>query len=86
MKKKIYIGAFTFFGILLQLLIHALAEIWYIGLLLDNFQKYSLGLSWNQWFIIHHTGTVILFVVGALLGFWQGKFWWSKIYPIKRGL
>ncbi|HDZ54357.1 MAG TPA: hypothetical protein ENI19_01610 [Candidatus Nealsonbacteria bacterium] len=80
MKKKIYIGAFTFFGILLQLLVHALVEIWYIGLLLRDFPQYSLGFSWSQWFIVHHIGTVILFIAGVMFGFWQGKFWWRKIY------
>lgn len=80
MKKKIYIGAFMLFGILLQLLVHALVEIWYIGLLLRDFPQYSLGFSWSQWFIVHHIGTVILFIAGVMFGFWQGKFWWRKIY------
>lgn len=80
MKKKIYIGAFTFLGILLQFLIHSLVEIWYIGLLSRDFPKYSLGLSWPQWFVIHHIGTVTLFIAGVIFGFWLGKFWWRKIY------
>lgn len=84
MKKKIYIIAFTILGILLQFLIHAGIEIWYIGLLLSDFQKYSFGFSWQQWFIIHHIGTVILFIAGASFGFWQGKFWWRKIYENPR--
>ena len=83
MKKKIYIGAFIIFGILLQFLIHSLAEIWCINLLLRDFPKYSLGLSWPQWFIIHHIGTVILFIAGIVFGFWQGKFWWNKVYEKK---
>lgn len=80
MQKKIYIVLFTVLGILLQFLVHAIVEIWYVGLLLQDFQKYGFGFSWNQWFFIHHIGTVILLVVGALFGFWQGKFWWRKIY------
>jgi len=80
MKKKIYITLFVILGIFLQLLIHGLVEIWYIGLLINNFQKYSLGLSWPQWFLIHHIATVILFIAGVLFGFWQGKFWWKRIY------
>lgn len=80
MKKLIYIIAFTFLGILLQLLIHVWVETWYIDLLISDFPKYSLGLSWSQWFMVHHIGTIILFIGGAVFGFWQGKFWWSKIY------
>lgn len=83
MKKIIYIILFTFLGILLQFLIHGLVEIWYIGLLINNFSRYGFGLSWPQWFIIHHIATVILFVAGALFGFWQGKFWWRRIYELR---
>jgi hypothetical protein len=83
MKKIVYVALFTFLGILLQLLVHGVFERWYIGLLVSDFSKYGLGLSWGQWFIIHHIGTVILFIVGALFGFWQGKFWWRRIYGKK---
>jgi len=83
MKKVIYIILFTFLGILLQFLIHGLIEVWYIGLLTSNFVKYGFGLSWSQWFIIHHIATVILFLVGALFGFWQGKLWWKRLYEKK---
>ncbi len=80
MKRKIYIALFTFLGILLQLLIHALAETWYIDLLIRDFPKYSIGFTWPQWFMIHHIITVVLFAAGAFFGFWQGKFWWRRIY------
>jgi len=80
MKRNIYILLFTFLGVLLQFLVHALVEIWYIGLLASNFSRYSFGLSWHQWYIIHHIATAILFAMGAVFGFWQGKFWWKRIY------
>lgn len=83
MKKIIYTISFTFLGVLLQFLIHGLVEIWYIGLLISDFAKYGLGFSWSQWFLIHYVGTVILFIAGALFGFWQGKFWWRRIYDKK---
>ena len=83
MKKIIYLISFTALGILLQAIIHGLVETWYIGLLISDFPKYGLGLSWFQWFLIHHIGTVILFFAGALFGFWQGKFWWQRIYERK---
>ena len=80
MKKNFYILAFIIFGALLQFIIHAVVEIWYIGLLLENFPRYNLGFSWDQWFWIHHIATVFLFVAGVLFGFWQGKFWWKNLY------
>jgi hypothetical protein len=88
MKKIIYIAAFTALGLLTQFILHAAIEIWYIGLLLSNFNKYGLGLNWNQWVLIHHAGTVLLLIAGIAAGFWQGKFWWKKIYetaPNNRG-
>jgi len=79
-KKEIYIISFTIFGILLQLLLHAWVEIRYINLLISDFPRYGLGFSWSQWFLIHHILTVVLFLAGALFGFWAGKFFWKKIY------
>jgi hypothetical protein len=83
MEKRIYITLFVFLGILLQFLIHAFLEIWYIDLLTFDFQKYSLGFSWSQWVFIHHIGSFILLLLGILFGFWQGRFWWNKIYVKK---
>jgi len=83
MKKRIYITAFTFFGFLLQFVIHGLVERWYIGLLVRDFGTYSFGLSWEQWFFIHHLGAVILLIGGIIFGYWQGTYWWEKLYENK---
>lgn len=83
MKKKIYLIAFTFLGLLAQFLVHAWVETWYIDLLISDFSQYGFGLSWDQWYLIHHIGTVILLIAGALIGYWQGKFWWKRIYEKK---
>lgn len=80
MKKYFYIFSFTVLGVILQLLIHAIIEIWYLDLLLKDFGTYGFGFSWRAWFVIHHISTVILLVSGIILGFWQGKFWWAKLY------
>lgn len=80
MKKIIYIGLFTIFGILFQFLAHGMVEILYINALTKNFSRWSLGLTWDQWFAVHAVGTVILFSLGAALGLWGGFFFWQKIY------
>lgn len=80
MKKKIYIVAFILLGLLLQFLAHAAVEIWYIGLLVSDFPKYGLGFSWDFWLWVHHIGTVVLLAAGSFFGFWQGKYWWRRIY------
>lgn len=79
-KKTVYIILFTFLGVLLSFLAHAGIEIWYINLLVSDFQKYGLGLSWGQWYLIHGAGAVILFVAGVWFGFWQGGYWWKRLY------
>ena len=80
MKKIVYIILFVFLGVLAQFLLHALIEIPYINLLLHDFEKFGFGLSWGSWELIHHVGTVVLLLAGVLLGFWQGKYWWHKLY------
>ncbi len=83
MKRIIYIICFIIFGVVLQFLVHIVIEVLYINLLLKDFQKYSLGFSLDQWFIIHYIGTVIFLIAGILFGFWQGIYWWKRLYENK---
>ena len=80
MKKIVYLITFVILGVVIQFLIHAVVEIWYINLLLQDFSRYDLGLTWEQWFMIHHLSSIILLIIGMVFGFWQGKFWWRRIY------
>ncbi len=84
MKKIIYIIYFVVLGVIAQFIVHAGIEILYISLLLSDFQKYSLRFPWNQWFTVHHIGTVALLIAGILLGFWQGIYWWKRLYENKK--
>lgn len=86
MKRVIYIAAFTFLGVLVQFIVHALIETWYIGLLLADFPRYGLGFTWETWERIHHVLSGVLLLAGALLGFSSGRFWWRRIYVEKRYL
>lgn len=80
MKRIVYVSAFTVLGILLQFIVHAAVEIWYIGLLVEDFSVYGLGLSWRAWFIVHHVGSLIFLAAGIFAGFRGGRYWWKKIY------
>lgn len=80
MKKYFYIFCFVILGIVVQQLIHTVVEIWYIGLLIGNFGRYGLGLSWNTWFLIHHVWTVLLLLGGIVSGYLLGKYFWPKLY------
>jgi hypothetical protein len=79
-KKITYITLFVLLGIILQGLIHMGFEVWYINLLVENFEYYSLGLSWPDWFFLHCIITIVFIVLGAAFGLWQGFFWWKVIY------
>ncbi|MFA4937492.1 MAG: hypothetical protein WC575_04400 [Patescibacteria group bacterium] len=80
MKKFFYIAAFTVLGLLSQFLVHALVEIWYINLLLNDFVRYGFGWSWDTWYGIHTVGTWILVLLGTAFGYWQGRYWWVRLY------
>ena len=84
MKKYFYYGLFTVLGILVSTIIHALIEIPVIRLLLSNFNRFGLGLTWREWYVIHDVVGTLLFILGAYLGFLQGKRWWRIIYIEKR--
>ena len=80
MKRGAYIVCFTFLGFLLQLLIHAMVEKWYITLLLRDFDTYGFGWSWHTWFNIHTALTIILAGLGLFAGYWLGKYCWPRLY------
>ncbi len=83
-KKIIYISLFTFLGILVSFIIHAAIEIPVINLLVSDFDKYGLGFTWKEWYLIHHIVSAILLLLGVALGYLQGKHWWKIIYVEKR--
>ena len=80
MKRLFYIASFILLGTLLQFLVHAFIEIWYIGLLLKDFPKYGIGLTWGTWVLIHNVLTTVFFFAGAWIGYKEGVYWWQKIY------
>ncbi len=83
MKRKFYIISFSFLGLLLQFLVHALIEMRWIKLLVVDYNKYSFGLSWDQLLLVHSVGTIVLIILGLLFGYCQGKYWWQKLYVEK---
>lgn len=80
MKKHLYIFLFTLLGALAGFLIHALIEIPVIALLVSDFERWGLGLSWRGWETVHIVTLTLLLVLGAYIGFRQGIHWWKVIY------
>ena len=83
-KETAYITCFTILGILVSFLVHAGIEIPVINLLIRDFDTYGLGLTWQQWQIIHDGGAVVLLILGIIIGYWQGVYWWDVIYVKRR--
>lgn len=80
MKRVFYISLFVLLGILVQFLVHAVVEIFYTNLLLTNYDVFGLGLPFSAWFTIHTIFSAILFIAGVAIGYWQGVYWWKRMY------
>ena len=84
MKKQIYIFLTMVLGVLLTTILHGFIEIFYIGLLAENFDTYSFGLSWDAIYIAHYIFTAVLAVLGIVGGYYLGQKWWRIVYVEKR--
>jgi len=84
MKKIVYIILSAILGFLLSFILHAVIEISVIALLANDWQKYSLGLNWDQILLAHKIYTYVLSVGGLALGTWLGFKWWNYIYVLKK--
>lgn len=75
-KKIIYLMAATILGLLLSFLIHALIEINYLRWLASQNIIVSLsgGCALALWL------NISLWLLGAVGGFFLGRFWWRKLY------
>lgn len=80
MKKTTYISLFVLLGVIVSSLIHGGVEMLAIHFLTSDFERYGLGLTWSQWYTVHHVGTIALLVAGVALGLWQGRYWWKVMY------
>ena len=80
MKRRMYIGLFSFLGVLVSFFLHAFFEIWYINLLINKFDRFSFGLSWSAWVYIHHGVAIGLLCVGFYYGYRGGGYWWHRLY------
>ena len=83
-KRIFYIFLFTVLGALLNFVIHGAIELPAVHFLKKDFVRYSLGLSWSDWFLIHHVFTAVLFVLGIGFGIWAGFHFWNTIYGTKK--
>ena len=84
MKRSVYDALSVVLGVLLSFVIHALVEQIYIALLLSDFTRWSLGLSWEALLLIHHVFSLLLLVGGCVGGYYLGVYWWNLVYIQKK--
>ncbi|MCX6741049.1 MAG: hypothetical protein NTY61_01480 [Candidatus Parcubacteria bacterium] len=75
-KRTVYLSASVVLGLLLSIIAHALIEINYLHWALnhDRVVRFYGGCA------LHPALQVALLVLGAIGGFFLGRFWWRKIY------
>lgn len=83
-KRITYLLAFVLFGVLAQFLVHAGLEMITIELLIRDYNRYGLGLSWDQWYAVHGVLSILFLLMGVVFGWRQGNYWWNVIYVEKR--
>jgi hypothetical protein len=84
MKRLVYYLSFILLSTLVAFFLHAIIETAYIELLLQDYNKYGLGLTWNTWETIHDVSVISLLLLFGYLGYRGGKKWWSILYVEKK--
>jgi hypothetical protein len=75
-KRAIYLSAAVILGILLSFIIHALIEINYLNWALSQGKVVEFYGSCALSPVLQ----ISLWLLGAIGGFFLGRFWWRKIY------
>ena len=76
MKQIVYVGAFAFFGLLMQFFIRLCIE----ALLAGNLETF---VSWQRWWAKHQNISWLLAFIGLALGFFLGQYFWRRLYVLK---
>jgi hypothetical protein len=84
MKRIVYYLCFACLGGLLGFILHALLELWYSKLLIRDFGRFGLGLSWADWFLVHNIVAIVLTLLGLWFGYRSGRKWWQILYVEQR--
>jgi hypothetical protein len=80
----VYLCCFSILGGMLGFLLHAFIEVLILTMLIHSATGSFVGMTYDQWVIIHALGTSLLLMIGLLVGFLQGKYWWQELYVKSR--
>lgn len=84
MKRTIYICCAVILGSLLGIIVHGFVEIPVIALLTLDIEKFGLGMTWEQWYVIHTLWSFATFIGGLVGGYFLGVTWWRIVYIERR--
>ena len=76
LKKTIYLFLATILGVLLSFLIHAFIEICYLSWARGQ----NLAVTFYGGCALPPALQIGLVIIGAVGGFFLGRYWWRKIY------
>ena len=79
-KKYFYILLFILLGWMVMFLLYALIEYLFIILLISDFDRNSLGLSWEAWWLLQKMIAIVFSLAGISIGYLRGRYWWQYIY------
>ena len=86
-SHRVYILTTILFALLISTLIHGFVEKFYIDLLLNDFDTWSFGMTWNTLNKVHTIFTSLMLLAGVIVGYVLGKRWWRIVYiERKKGL
>lgn len=79
-KEILYRSLFLLFALIMSLLLHALIEWPVLTFITSDFERHSQSLIWQHWELIHRTFSIVLWALGAGLGYYYGRYFWYVLY------
>lgn len=80
MKRLVYIALFSFLGVLLATLLHALIEFPLLAYMADLSDLGGENWFSMHWWTLHSIAGKVLWLSGAILGSMAGKKFWRILY------
>lgn len=67
-----YMVGWTVLGVLVSFILHFTIEYPLLMLVIYNYDHYATTYLWQNWETLHATGTVLLLILGIIVGIWGG--------------
>jgi hypothetical protein len=84
MKQFVYIALFSFLGLLVATVIHAVIEAPLLWLITGDLEKWGNSFIWQNWTLLHRYVGGLIWFLGFTGGIYSGIKYWRIIYIEKR--